>query len=142
MAALAGLVGIRGGLLVVDVCHARAVVDGRRRRFSFAPIDDDHRSSSILEGSPVEVTAPLMAVLGLLGTVVSLAMVRGAGSRRQSAAMIAFGWIVAVCLTLIIPDYILIALLAFGPLLLVFTFTGVPGPRTASVTSCTGTAST
>ncbi|MBG0566377.1 NYN domain-containing protein [Actinoplanes aureus] len=97
--------------------------------FPFAPIDDDHRSASILEGSPVEVVAPLMALLGLLGTAVALAMARGAGTRRQSAAMITFGWIVAAGLTLIIPDYILIALLAFGPLLLVFTFTGVPGPQ-------------
>ncbi|MEE6262332.1 NYN domain-containing protein [Plantactinospora sonchi] len=97
--------------------------------FPFAPIDDDRSSSSILEGSPVEVTAPLMAVLGLLGTVVALAMARGVGSRRQSAAMVAFGWIVAVGLTLIIPDYTLIALVAFGPLLVVFAFTGVPGPQ-------------
>lgn len=97
--------------------------------FPFAPVDEDHLSGSILEGSPVEVTAPLMAVLGLLGTVVALAMARGAGSRRQSAVMIAFGWIVAAGLTLIIPDYTLIAVLAFGPLLLVFAFTGVPGPQ-------------
>jgi hypothetical protein len=97
--------------------------------FPFAPIDDDHKSASILEGSPVEVTAPLMAVLGLLGTVVALAMARGAGSGRRSVAMIAFGWIAAAGLSLIIPDYILIGVLAFGPLLLVFAFTGVPGPQ-------------
>ncbi|MGW4944012.1 NYN domain-containing protein [Actinoplanes sp. NPDC004185] len=97
--------------------------------FPFAPIDDDHKSASILEGSPVEVTAPLMAVLGLLGTVVALAMARGAGSGRRSVAMIAFGWIAAAGLSLIIPDYILIGVLAFGSLLLVFAFTGVPGPQ-------------
>lgn len=97
--------------------------------FPFAPIDDEHRSGSILEGRPVGVVAPLMALLGLLGTVVALGMARGVGSRRQSAAMIAFGWIVAAGLTLIVPDYILIAVLAFGPLLLVFAFTGVPGPQ-------------
>ncbi|MEU7589512.1 NYN domain-containing protein [Micromonospora sp. NPDC049230] len=97
--------------------------------FPFAPIDDDHRTGSILEGVPVEVGAPLMAALGLLGAVVGFAMARGAGSRRQSAAMIAFGWIAATSLTMIIPDYTMIAVLAFAPLLLVFAFTGVPGPQ-------------
>ncbi|MGC4880666.1 NYN domain-containing protein [Micromonospora sp. DT43] len=97
--------------------------------FPFAPIDDDHKTGSILEGLPVGVGAPLMAALGLLGAGVALAMARGAGSRRQSATMITFGWIVAASLTMIIPDYTLIALLAFAPLLLVFAFTGVPGPQ-------------
>ena len=43
--------------------------------------------------------------------------------------MIVFGWVTAAGLTLIIPDYTLVAVLAFAPLLLVFAFTGVPGPQ-------------
>lgn len=97
--------------------------------FPFAPIDDDHKSASILEGSPVAVVAPVMAVLGLLGVVVALAMARGVGSGRRAKAMIVGGWVTAAVLTLIVPDYTLIALVAFGPLLLVFAFTGVPGPQ-------------
>ncbi|MEU8659419.1 NYN domain-containing protein [Actinoplanes philippinensis] len=97
--------------------------------FPFGPVGDDRKTGSILEGAPVEVTGPLIALLGLLGTVVAVAMARGAGSRRQATAMIAFGWTAAAALTLLIPDYTMIALVAFAPLLLVFTFTGVPGPQ-------------
>ncbi|GGN72958.1 hypothetical protein GCM10010112_41850 [Actinoplanes lobatus] len=97
--------------------------------FPFAPAVDDRRSGSVLEGSPVEVVAPVMAVLGLLGAVVALAMARGAGSRRTAVAMIVFGWFTAAGLALAIPDYTMIALVAFAPLLLVFAFTGVPGPQ-------------
>ncbi|MFJ8581454.1 NYN domain-containing protein [Micromonospora sp. NPDC093277] len=95
--------------------------------FPFAPIDQAHRSGSVLEGSRAEVVAPIMAVLGLLGAVIALAMARGIGSRRSAVAMIAVGWIAAASLTLFVPDYTMIALVAFGPLLLVFAFTGVPG---------------
>jgi hypothetical protein len=97
--------------------------------FPFAPIDQDRRSGSLLEGSRPEVVAPIMAVLGLAGAVVAVAMARGAGSRRGAVAMIVAGWLAAAGLTLAIPDYTMIALLAFAPLLLVFTFTGVPGPQ-------------
>src|SRR5262249_28879479 len=97
--------------------------------FPFAPIDQDHRSGSILEGSRAVVAAPIMAVLGLLGAVFARAMGRGFGSRLVAAVLIAAGWLTAATLTLLVPDYTLIALIAFGPLLLVFAFTGVPGPQ-------------
>ncbi|WP_430785633.1 NYN domain-containing protein [Actinoplanes sp. G11-F43] len=97
--------------------------------YPFAPAPDDRRSASILEGAPAEVVAPLMAVLGLAGTVVALTMARRAGSGRWPMPTIAFGWLAAATLALVIPDYTLIAVLAFAPLLLVFAFTGVPGPQ-------------
>ncbi|GAA3265463.1 hypothetical protein GCM10020218_001410 [Dactylosporangium vinaceum] len=97
--------------------------------FPFAPIDQAHRSGSVLEGTRAEVVAPVMAGLGLLGALVALTMARGAGRRRGTAAMIGFGWVAAAALTLFIPDYTMIGLLAFAPLLLVFAFTGVPGPQ-------------
>ncbi|AEV84960.1 hypothetical protein ACWT_3936 [Actinoplanes sp. SE50] len=137
--------------------------------FPFAPIDEAHVSGSILEGTPVTDGAPVMAVIGLLGTAAAWAMARGVGisgratgrstprppgrarpavrplaraSRpsgrdvgagtgvgTRALALIAGGWIVAAGLTLIIPDYTMIALVAFAPLLLVFSFTGVPGEQ-------------
>jgi hypothetical protein len=97
--------------------------------FPFAPIDQAHRSGSVLEGTRAEVVAPVMAGLGLLGALVALAMARGRGRRHAAAAMIGFGWAAAAALTLFIPDYTMIGLIAFGPLLLVFAFTGVPGPQ-------------
>ncbi|MEU4690005.1 NYN domain-containing protein [Actinoplanes sp. NPDC023714] len=97
--------------------------------FPFAPIADDRRSGSILEGTEAATGAPIMAVLGLAAAGVALTMARGAGSRRTATAMITFGWLTAAALTLIIPDYTLIAVVAFAPLLMVFAVTGVPGPQ-------------
>jgi hypothetical protein len=97
--------------------------------FPFAPIDEDRLSGSVLEGSRVEVVAPIMAGLGLLGAVVAVLIARGVGTGRTSALLITVSWIMAIGLTMIIPDYTMLALVAFAPLLLVFTFTGVPGEQ-------------
>jgi hypothetical protein len=94
--------------------------------FPFAPVDRTHATGSVLEGSHVEVGAPIMAALGLLGAVVAVAMARGAGG---SAVLIIFGWTMAAALALVIPDYTMLAVVAFAPLLLVFAFTGVPGDQ-------------
>jgi hypothetical protein len=57
------------------------------------------------------------------------ATVRGADWSRTATVLIAFGWTTAAALTLVIPDYSLLAVVAFAPLLLVFAFTGVPGQQ-------------
>lgn len=94
--------------------------------FPFAPIDDDHRSGSVLEGSRAAVVAPIMAALAVAGVVVAVLMAR----RRGPTWLIAgFGWVAAAGLVLVVPDYTLLAVVAFAPLLLVFTFTGVPGEQ-------------
>ncbi|MEV4538738.1 NYN domain-containing protein [Asanoa sp. NPDC049518] len=97
--------------------------------FPFSPVDPDHASGSILEGSRVEIVAPSVAVLGLLGAAVAFAMTRPTRPGRLSTTLVGFGWVAAVGLTLLIPDYTLIMLVAFSPVLLVFAFTGVPGPQ-------------
>ncbi|GAB1819152.1 hypothetical protein [Herbidospora sp. RD11066] len=97
--------------------------------FPFAPVDDDRATGSILEGSRAGVVAPGMAVVGLAGAVVALAMARKWGQGGTRTAMAVFGWVLAGTLTLVIPDYTLLGLVAFAPLLLVFAFTGVPGPQ-------------
>ncbi|MCO1654162.1 hypothetical protein [Pseudonocardia humida] len=97
--------------------------------FPFAPVDPDRASGSVLEGAPVGVVAPVMAVLGLLGGVVGLVTARRAGSGWPRTAVLVFGWTVAAGLTLVVPDYSLLALLAFAPVLAVFAFTGIPGDQ-------------
>ncbi|MFG1840759.1 NYN domain-containing protein [Micromonospora sp. NPDC049175] len=97
--------------------------------FPFAPIDPERASGSFLEGSRVEVVAPVIAVLGLAGAVIALVMTRRARPGRLSVGLAVFGWVMAGGLILIIPDYTLIILVAFAPLLLVFAFTGVPGDQ-------------
>ena len=96
--------------------------------FPFARVDDAHATGSILEGTPVEIGGPVMIVAGTLGLAVALAMAFRRGvDRRWSAVLVVFGATVAVALTLVIPDYTLLALVAFAPFLIVFAFTGVPG---------------
>ncbi|EXG81107.1 hypothetical protein [Cryptosporangium arvum] len=97
--------------------------------FPFGPVDEDHRTGSILEGSSAGVVAPIMAVVGLAGAVAALLMARGLLAGRWAFGLVAAGWSIAVALTLVIPDYTMLALLAFSPLLLVFAFTGVPGEQ-------------
>ncbi|GLX96191.1 hypothetical protein [Herbidospora sp. NBRC 101105] len=96
--------------------------------FPFAPVAADRASGSILEGSRAGVVAPVMAVAGLAGAVVAVAMARGWGRGWARTVMLVFGWTMAATLALAIPDYTLLVL-AFAPLLLVFAFTGVPGPQ-------------
>lgn len=97
--------------------------------FPFGPVDLAHISGSVLEGSRAEVVAPIMAACGFLGTLIGLAMARLAGNGRARKVLLLFGWAMAVVLTVVIPDYFLLALVAFAPLFLVFAFTGVPGQQ-------------
>ncbi|MDJ0382279.1 NYN domain-containing protein [Streptomyces sp. G-G2] len=97
--------------------------------YPFQRVDEDRSSGSILEPSRAEVVAPVLAVFCALGVVVGLLMLRNLGAGRIRKALLAYGWVAGVALTLLIPDYSLLGLLAFSPALLVFAFTGVPGPQ-------------
>jgi hypothetical protein len=94
--------------------------------YPFARVEDDRATASSLEGAPVEVVAPVMAVLGFTGAVVAVLMTvrRPRGWLPQ-----AFGAVMAVGLALAIPDYTPLAILALSPALLVFAFTGIPGAQ-------------
>ncbi|WP_375803530.1 NYN domain-containing protein, partial [Streptomyces sp. A012304] len=97
--------------------------------YPFARTVEDRSSSSILEPSSAAVVAPVMAAFGAVGTVVGVLMTRGHGTGRTRKALLAFGWTAGVALALLVPDYSLLGLLVFAPVLLVFVFTGVPGPQ-------------
>ncbi|MGW4638157.1 hypothetical protein ACWEN6_06505 [Sphaerisporangium sp. NPDC004334] len=97
--------------------------------FPFASVDDEHATGSILEGGQVGIVAPAMAVIGLVGAMVAMAMARAWGRGGTRTALVVFGWALAGTLALVIPDYTLLVLVAFAPVLLVFAFTGVPGPQ-------------
>jgi hypothetical protein len=92
--------------------------------YPFAPVDGDHRTASLLEGAPVGVVAPAMAVLGLPGAVVALLM-----TLKASRGLLPYAVVMAVLLALVIPDYTPLAMLAISPALLVFAFTGIPGAQ-------------
>jgi hypothetical protein len=96
------------------------------RGYPFAKVEDDRATASLLEGAPVGVVAPVMAVLGFTGALVAVLMtVR----RPRGWLLQAFGAVLAVGLALVVPDYTPLAVLALSPALLVFAFTGIPGAQ-------------
>ena len=97
------------------------------RDFPFATVANDRSTVSILEGTPARVVAPVIAAVGLVGGVVAIAMIRP--TRRFRLLLLGFGWACAVVDALLVPDYSLLAMVALSPLLIVFAFTGVPGPQ-------------
>lgn len=94
--------------------------------YPFAKVEDDRATASLLEGAPVSVVAPLMAVLGLTGSVVALVMTR---RTQRSWVLQTYAVTMAVALALVIPDYTPLAMVALSPAILLFTFTGVPGEQ-------------
>lgn len=94
--------------------------------YPFARVEDDRSTASVLEGAPVAVVGPVMAIVGLGGAVLAVVMTlrRPRGWLLQTIAAV-----LAVGLALVIPDYTLIAILALSPALVVFAFTGIPGEQ-------------
>jgi hypothetical protein len=71
---------------------------------------------SILEGAQVKTGGPIIAVLGLAGAVVAVAMARTRGRGLFRAVMLGFAWTAAAALVLVIPDYRLLMAVAYVPL--------------------------
>ncbi|WP_326588452.1 NYN domain-containing protein [Streptomyces sp. NBC_01294] len=100
--------------------------------YPFGPVAQDRSTASLLEPSRAAVVAPVIAAVGLAGAVCGVLMARR-GQRQHTRgvrrALLALGWAQALALTVVLQDYTLIAVVAFSPLLVVFAFTGVPGPQ-------------
>ena len=95
--------------------------------YPFAKVTDDRATASVLEGTPVHVVAPVMAAVGLGGAVLAIVMTRR--QHPHGRVLQAIAAVLAVGLTLVVPDYTLIAMIALAPALVVFAFTGVPGAQ-------------
>lgn len=95
--------------------------------YPFAVVHEDRATMSLLEGSPAQVVGPILFALGVLGSAAALLMTFGPPLPRRAFQV--FGWTLAVTLALLIPDFTLLAMVAFSPAILVFAFTGVPGPQ-------------
>ncbi|GLZ79770.1 hypothetical protein Afil01_45770 [Actinorhabdospora filicis] len=93
--------------------------------YPFAKVDDDHSSASLLEPSRAAVVGPFIAAIGIAGAVLAVVMAK----RPAKKWWLVLAWIQAGVFGLLIPDYTLLAVVAFSPLLIVFAFTGVPGPQ-------------
>ncbi len=82
--------------------------------------DGDPQSAlSVLEGLRAEIGVPVIAALGLVGAAAAVAMARTRGRGAPRAALLAFAWIAAVGLTLVIPDYRVLMGVAYLPLFVV-----------------------
>ncbi|EME97625.1 NYN domain-containing protein [Streptomyces mobaraensis NBRC 13819 = DSM 40847] len=97
--------------------------------YPFAKVADDRSSASLLEPSRAEIVGPVIAAVGAAGVVAGVLMARGVGKGRARTWLLAYGWISACAMAFAVPDYSLLGLLVFAPLLVVFAFTGVPGPQ-------------
>jgi hypothetical protein len=91
--------------------------------FPFGTANDPKAAAeSILGGVQADTAAPLIAGLGLVGTVAALATVRGQVSRGHGAlrlALLVFAWSACVALLLVIPDRRVIVAVAYAPIFLV-----------------------
>ncbi|MFI6641774.1 NYN domain-containing protein [Streptomyces sp. NPDC050504] len=97
--------------------------------YPFQRVHEDRSSGSLLEPSRADVVAPVLALFCAAAVVVGVTMLRGRGTGGGRGRVVAFGWTAACVLMFLIPDYSLLGLLVFSPVLLVFAFTGVPGPQ-------------
>ncbi|MFI0737649.1 NYN domain-containing protein [Streptomyces sp. NPDC021100] len=97
--------------------------------YPFAKVVNDRASASLLEPSRAETVGPVIAAVGAAGVVAGVLMARGVGKGRARTWLLAYGWTSACVLAFAVPDYSLLGLLVFAPLLVVFAFTGVPGPQ-------------
>ncbi|GAA4076673.1 hypothetical protein [Nonomuraea soli] len=79
-------------------------------------VGDREAELSLLAGLTPQIGGPVIAALGLGGALVALLMARGAGPRPL---VIGFAAIMAVGLAVVIPDYRVLMLVAYAPILLV-----------------------
>jgi hypothetical protein len=87
--------------------------------FPFGPSNDPSAALTPFPGVTSEVGGPIIAVVGLLGGLVGLAMARGIGGGIVPAVLVGFAWAVAVALIVVVPDYRPLLGLAYAPIILV-----------------------
>lgn len=89
--------------------------------------NDPEAKYSILVDASAETTAPVIAVIGLLGAAVGLVMAKTVGRGLIRTAVMVFGWAAAVTLSVVLTDLRLMMLVTRLLVAPVFVFTGVPG---------------
>lgn len=84
--------------------------------YPFGRGNDPDAALSVLGGVRAEVGAPVIAALGLIGALAAVAMARAWGRGLLRAVLLAFAWVVAVVLALVIPDYRVLVAVAYAPI--------------------------
>jgi hypothetical protein len=86
--------------------------------FPFGTGYDPGARLSVLASARPETTGWVIALLGLLGTVVGVAMARAVGRGLARLLLLAVAWALAVALALVITDFRILVLVAYAPILL------------------------
>jgi hypothetical protein len=98
--------------------------------FPFGTGHDPWAHLSVLATARPAMAAPVIVVLGALGTLAALAMARAWGRGPRRTALLALAWTFAAGLTLVIPDARVLAVAGYAPLLVVGPLFGWdPGNR-------------
>lgn len=87
--------------------------------FPFGVGHDPAPHLSALGAVRQEGAAPVIAALALAGAAVAIVMARGWGRGMPRLALLAFAWATAATLALVIPDFRLLVIVAYAPILIV-----------------------
>jgi hypothetical protein len=79
---------------------------------------------SVFANVEADIGAPIMLGLGLLGSLVALAMVRARGRGGLRVGLLAFAWMAAVVLLLVVPDARALVAVAYAPVALIAALIG------------------
>lgn len=85
--------------------------------FPYGARDSGELGVSLLSGLRADSVGPLIAVLGLIGAAVALAMGRPSGRVIPRPVLLAFGWAAAATLLLVVPDIRALTFLGYLPAL-------------------------
>jgi hypothetical protein len=94
--------------------------------FPFGRENDPGAAISVFAGVRAEVGGPVIAILGFAGALAAMVMAWGRGRGALRAALLAFAWVCAVVLALVVPDYRVLMAVAYAPIFLVGAPFGYP----------------
>ena len=95
--------------------------------FPFGTGNDPGAHLSLLSGVRRETGAPLVAALGVAGTIMALAMARGRRHGAVRVPLLGFGVAAAAFLSLLLPDFRVLVVVAYAPILVLGAPFGWPG---------------
>lgn len=94
--------------------------------YPFGRSADPEWMLSVLGRVPAVVGAPVTAALGLAGTVAGVTMAMGAGRGIVRTILTGYAWVMAIGLALVVPDYRVLVIVAYTPILLFGLLPGGP----------------
>lgn len=94
--------------------------------FPFGPANDPSAAITLLSEAEATETGPVIAALAFVATILAVAMARGWGRGLVRALLVSFGVGAAFSLGLLIPDYRLLVVVAYTPIVVLGAPFGFP----------------